>query len=159
MPLRVIKIVEGTSVDGPGLRTSVYFAGCKHHCTGCHNPQSWDFNAGRDMTPEQIMEVIRFNGFNVTFSGGDPFYQPLDELVTLARMIREAGLCIWAYTGFLFEELISEQKYSQLLDLIDTVVDGPYIDALRDTSLHFRGSSNQRIIAVSEFRRMHLGLC
>ena len=74
--LRVMDIVPGTSVDGPGLRTSIYFAGCSHRCAGCHNPQSWPFDAGRDMTIGQIMEIVEENGFNVTFTGGDPMYQP-----------------------------------------------------------------------------------
>lgn len=150
MSLRVISIVEGTSVDGPGLRTSIYFAGCAHRCQGCHNPQSWDFQAGEDMTVDRIMEQIRFNGFNVTLSGGDPFYQPADELLSLCRKIREEGLSIWAYTGFLFDELISSPDIIPILKEIDTVVDGPFIESLRDTDLRFRGSSNQRIVKVKE---------
>lgn len=146
MALRVIDIVEGTSVDGPGLRTSVYFAGCRHCCEDCHNPQSWDFKAGRDMTVDEIMSVIVSNGFNVTFSGGDPFYQPTDELTELARRIRTEGLTIWAYTGFLYEELLENPEFGPLLKEIEAVVDGPFVKSLRDASLIFRGSSNQRII-------------
>lgn len=146
MPLKVIKIIEGTSVDGPGLRTSIYFAGCKHKCKGCHNPQSWDFESGNEMSVDEIMEIVLFNGFNVTFSGGDPFYQPLDELTLLAESIKKEGLSIWAYTGFKFEEIENETGYSKLLKHIDTIVDGPFIETLKDKNLRFRGSSNQRII-------------
>ena len=70
----VLNFIEGTSVDGPGLRTSIYFAGCKHHCEGCHNPESWDFNAGKEYTVREILQIIEDNDFNVTFSGGDPLY-------------------------------------------------------------------------------------
>ncbi len=146
--LRVLDIVAGTSVDGPGLRTSVYFAGCGHHCDGCHNPQSWDFEGGSLMSVDEIMKIIVENDFNVTFSGGDPVYQ-LDELIELAARIREKGYTIWLYTGFLYEELTRMEGAQKLMCNIEAVVDGPYIAALRDTSLHFRGSSNQRIIYVN----------
>ena len=148
-PLQIIKIVEGTSVDGPGLRTSVYFAGCAHACPGCHNPQSWNFKAGNNMSIDEIMQTVLYNGFDVTFSGGDPFYQA-EAIVPLAKAIRAAGLSIWSYTGFSFEELIvSDDKYRQeLLRLSDVLVDGPFIQSLRDTSLLFRGSANQRLIDV-----------
>lgn len=149
--LRVLDIVAGTSVDGPGLRTSVYFAGCHHHCPGCHNPQSWDPDGGTEMTVEQIMAEIVENDFNVTFSGGDPLYQDPEALLELARAVRAAGYTLWCYTGFLYEELKDNPRYAELLPLFETVVDGPFIESLRDTSLLFRGSSNQRLIRPSEF--------
>ncbi len=148
--LRVIDIVEGTSVDGPGLRTSIYFAGCRHECPGCHNPQSWDFAAGRDMTVDELMEVVTENDFDVTFSGGDPMYQPLDALTELARRIRAAGHTVWCYTGFLHEELQRQPRYAPILAELDVLVDGPFIMAQRDTSLLFRGSADQRIIHLRE---------
>lgn len=143
--LRVVDIVDGTSVDGPGLRTSIYFAGCDHRCPGCHNPSTWDFNAGVDMTVDQLMSRIAENDFNVTFSGGDPLYQ-LEPLAILARKIKETGKTIWCYTGFTIEELKADSAYDEILSLIDVIVDGPFILSLRDTDLRFRGSSNQRII-------------
>lgn len=149
--LRVLDIVAGTSVDGPGLRTSIYFAGCHHRCPGCHNPQSWDPEGGTEMTVEQIMAEIVENDFNVTFSGGDPLYQDPEALLELAKAIRAAGYTLWCYTGFLYEEIKDNPRYAELLPLFETVVDGPFIEALRDTSLLFRGSSNQRLIRPSEF--------
>ena len=149
--LRVLDIVAGTSVDGPGLRTSIYFAGCHHRCPGCHNPQSWDPEGGTEMTVEQIMAEIVENDFNVTFSGGDPLYQDPEALLELATAIRDAGYTLWCYTGFLYEEIKNNPRYAELLPLFETVVDGPFIEALRDTSLLFRGSSNQRLIRPSEF--------
>ncbi len=148
-PLRVIDIVEGTSVDGPGLRTSIYFAGCHHACPGCHNPQTWDPTAGRDMTVEDLMEVICTADFDVTLTGGDPMYQA-EALLPLVRRIKEAGYNLWCYTGFTLEQLAGQPHMQALLDYIDTLVDGPFIEALRDTDLIFRGSSNQRIIDLHQ---------
>lgn len=145
--LRVIDIVPGTSVDGPGLRTSIYFAGCSHHCEGCHNPQSWAFDAGYDITVGQLMEIVEENGFNVTFSGGDPMYQA-DAISHLAQRLRDNGYNIWCYTGFKFEQLLDDPAMHRLMSLCDVVVDGPFILSLRDISLRFRGSSNQRLIDV-----------
>lgn len=145
--LRVVDIVDGTSVDGPGLRTSIYFAGCDHRCPGCHNPSTWDFSAGRDMTVDELMHRIIDNEFNVTFSGGDPLYQ-FEPLTVLARAVKAAGKTIWCYTGFIYEDLLADPRYAELLSLIDVLVDGPFILSLRDTDLHFRGSSNQRIIPL-----------
>lgn len=147
--LRVLDIVAGTSVDGPGLRTSIYFAGCSHRCKGCHNPQSWDFDGGVPMSVAEILDVVTENDFNVTFSGGDPVYQ-LPELIELAAAIREKGYTIWLYTGFTFEELLNLERAEELTSYLEAVVDGPFIEHLRDTSLHFRGSSNQRIIYMSD---------
>lgn len=150
--LRVVDIVDGTSVDGPGLRTSIYFAGCDHRCPGCHNPSTWDFNAGIPMSVDDIMKRIVENDFNVTFSGGDPLYQ-LDALTHLAKAVKEAGKTIWCYTGFIYEDLLADDRYNEFLSLIDVLVDGPFILKLRDTDLLFRGSSNQRIIPLSEDSR------
>lgn len=147
--LRVIDIIDGTSVDGPGLRTSIYFAGCDHRCPGCHNPSTWDFDAGHDMTIDELMSRIIDNDFNVTFSGGDPLYQAT-PLNILANEIKNIGKTIWCYTGFIYEKIADISPYKELLKNIDVLVDGPFIQSLRDTDLHFRGSSNQRIIPLSK---------
>lgn len=147
--MRVIDIIQGTSVDGPGLRTSVYFAGCDHGCPGCHNPQSWDHSAGREMSAEEIMKVVEENGFNVTFSGGDPLYQ-IDEIIPLATEIRRRGYNVWCYTGFTLEEIQQSERLSRILKVIDVLVDGPFVMAERDTTLRFRGSRNQRIIHLTD---------
>ncbi len=135
-------------VDGPGFRTSIYCAGCRHRCVGCHNPQSWDFDGGREMSTEDIMRVIEADPYaNVTFSGGDPMYQAAG-FAELAREIhRRTNKDIWCFTGFRFENLIQEDQ-RELLEQIDVLVDGPYVESLRDEDLLFRGSSNQRLIDV-----------
>lgn len=147
--LQIVDIVPGTSVDGPGLRTSIYVAGCRHHCPECHNPQTWDFNAGNTMTVDQIMEEVEENGFNVTLTGGDPLYS-LPEITLLAKAIHEAGFTIWLYTGFRFEEVLKLPGIDELLPFLEAIVDGSFEIDKRDISLCFRGSTNQRIIDVQK---------
>ncbi|MBQ0023089.1 MAG: anaerobic ribonucleoside-triphosphate reductase activating protein [Prevotellaceae bacterium] len=147
--MKVLNISEGTIVDGPGLRTSIYFAGCTHQCLGCHNPQSWDPDGGDEMSEEQLLEIIKYNDFPVTLSGGDPLFQ-LDEVTSLARRIKnELGKNIWCYTGYKWESIVHKPEYHALLQYIDVLVDSPFILDKRDISLKFRGSSNQRIIDVA----------
>ena len=138
-------------VDGPGFRTSIYCAGCQHQCEGCHNPQSWDFEGGHAMTTEEIMRVIEADPYaNVTFSGGDPMYQP-EGFAELAHAIRQrTEKTIWCYTGFTFENLMKNPRQRALVEQLDVLVDGPFVKALRDETLRFRGSKNQRLIDVKQ---------
>ncbi|WP_027449971.1 anaerobic ribonucleoside-triphosphate reductase activating protein [Xylanibacter brevis] len=147
--ISVLSIIEDTMVDGPGFRTSIYCAGCRHQCAGCHNPQSWDFEGGHTMTTDEIMSVIEADPFaNVTFSGGDPMYQP-EGFTELAKAIKSrTDKDIWCYTGFTFESLVSNPRQKALLEKIDVLVDGPFVKSQRDETLHFRGSRNQRLIDV-----------
>ena len=144
--MRVLKIIEGTSVDGPGLRTSVYLAGCRHHCPGCHNPQSWDPQGGTEMSVDELMQVINYNEAPVTLSGGDPLQHP--GVLELARRVHEGGYNLWCYTGHTWEEITSDPHLLEVARLCDVVVEGRFVLAQRDTSLRFRGSKNQRIIDV-----------
>ena len=136
--------------DGPGLRTSIYSSGCPHHCRGCHNPQSWDIANGRWMSIDEIMDIIKADSIsNVSFSGGDPFFQ-VEAFTELARRIKaETGKTIWCWTGYTIEQIRSDEHLSMLLPYIDTLVDGPFILEQRDTTLLFRGSPNQRIIHLT----------
>ena len=146
--IRVLDILEDTMVDGPGFRTSIYCAGCRHACPGCHNPQSWSFDGGHDMTTNDIMRVIEADPYaNVTFSGGDPMYQAEGFLELALAIHQRTEKTIWCYTGFRYEQLIQPAQ-RELLELIDVLVDGPFVKALRDEQLLFRGSSNQRLIDV-----------
>ena len=135
-------------VDGPGFRTAIYCAGCRHQCPGCHNPQSWAFDQGREMSVEDIMRIIEADPYaNVTFSGGDPMYQALGFAELASAIHRRTNKDIWCFTGFTFESLIGQEQ-RELLEQIDVLVDGPFVQSLRDPDLLFRGSSNQRIIDV-----------
>ncbi len=146
--MRVLRIVEGTSVDGPGLRTSVYLAGCAHHCPGCHNPQSWDPAGGDDMSVDELMRVIAWNEAPLTLSGGDPLAQPEQVLELVRRVKTELNINIWLYTGYTWEQILADRRLADVVRWVDVVVEGPFILAQRDITLHFRGSSNQRIIDV-----------
>lgn len=148
--ISVLKILEQTMADGPGLRISIYCAGCLHGCKGCHNPQSWDIVNGNWMAIDEIMDIIVKDEFsNVSFSGGDPFYQ-VEAFAELARRIKtETKKTIWCWTGFLLEEIQADERLSKLLPYLDVLVDGPFILEQRDTHLHFRGSPNQRIIYLT----------
>ena len=111
MKIRILDILEETMADGPGLRTSIYCAGCAHHCPGCHNPQSWDFQGGREVSVDDLLEIVKTDEFaDVTFSGGDPLYQ-VEAFTELARRIKEeTGKNIWCYTGFTYEEIMEDEQ-------------------------------------------------
>lgn len=148
--LNLANIIGDSIVDGPGIRTTIFVQGCCHHCPGCHNPQSWEFGKGTDLTVEQAYGEVISNPLcrGVTFSGGEPFCQP-HPLAVLARRLKERGYEVASYSGYTFEELLSgtpEQR--ELLDTLDVLVDGRFILEQRNLDLRFRGSANQRILDV-----------
>lgn len=147
--LSILDIIEDTTVDGPGFRTAIYAAGCPNGCPGCHNPESWDINRGRWMSTDEILQKVLADSFaDVTFSGGDPMYQP-EGFTELAHAIkRQSRKNIWCYTGYTFETLLHNPRQAKLLEYIDVLVDGKFKEELRDEDLYFRGSSNQRLIDV-----------
>ena len=151
MELRVAGIVKESVVDGPGFRYVVFAQGCNHHCKGCHNPDTHALDGGYAVETESIIEDIKQSKYidGVTFSGGEPFLQA-EAFAHIAEKLKETGMNIVCYTGFTFEELITEkdEKRMKLLSLTDMLIDGPYIEELKDLSLTFRGSRNQRIIDV-----------
>jgi anaerobic ribonucleoside-triphosphate reductase activating protein len=146
--LRVLHIVEGTSVDGPGLRTSIYLAGCNHHCPGCHNPESWNMGGGEERTLDELMEVIAYNEAPVTFSGGDPLAQAVPLAHLIDRIKSELGYNVWCYTGYTWEQVRQKADLMSAVRQLDVLVDSPFIMDERNTKLRFRGSNNQRLIDV-----------
>lgn len=154
MKLKIAGIVDDSIVDGEGVRLTVFTQGCPHHCHGCHNPQTWSLDGGHEIDTEEIVQKLKANPLlsGITFSGGEPFLQPT-PLTELARAAHKLGLDVWSYTGFTLEELEKRTDAQQLLNEVDVLVDGPYVEALRDLTLRFRGSSNQRIIDLNELRK------
>ena len=135
--------------NGPGVRVSLFVSGCRNHCPGCFNPETWDFDYGEpftDKTEEELIKALRLSWIQgLSILGGDPM-EPENQsaLLPLLRRVREElpGKDVWLYTGYRLESVSS----SPLLDLADVVVDGPFIETEKDISLAFRGSRNQRII-------------
>ena len=146
--MRILDITYPDVNNGTGFRVTLWVAGCSHHCKGCHNPETWDFNAGHEFCEED-----KENLFNIlskdyieglTLSGGDPICSYKDVLKLVIEVKEKfKKKDIWLFTGFTKEEL--EEKYKEILEYIDVLVDGKYIDKERDLSLAFRGSRNQRI--------------
>jgi len=155
MMISVADVCMESMVDGEGVRAVLFGAGCTHACMNCHNPQSWDIDNGTWVSLQYIFDDLgvatRKLLDGVTFSGGDPMYQAA-AFCELAKMIHAVpNRDVWCYTGYVFEDLINfrDAKYELLIN-VDVLVDGLYIHELRDLTLGFRGSSNQRIIDVRE---------
>lgn len=141
-------------LNGDGLRTVLWVSGCMHHCRGCQNPQTWDAKSGipfdEAAKEELFADLSRDYMDGITFSGGDPLCPANRE--TVGRLIAEIRdrfpqKTIWLYTGDLFESFRDTLPF---LPLIDVIVDGPYVEALRDVNLRWRGSKNQRVIDVKQ---------
>lgn len=144
---RILDIIRGTTVDGPGFRTAIYLAGCSHRCPGCQNPQSWNPDNGEEMTLAEILEIVKEEDFNVTLTGGDPLYNP-SKTRRLAEAIKKEGYEIWLYTGYTFEEINKNADLKTVLTFVDVIVDGPFLIEQKDADIAFRGSRNQRIIKL-----------
>lgn len=153
--LRISGTIQESIVDGPGIRYVIFTQGCPHRCPGCHNPQTHDFAGGKDADIEEILREIEANPLlsGVTFSGGEPFCQP-EALSFLGREIKAMGKHLMVYTGYVYEELLelgkSRPAVSELLELADILVDGPYLENERDLTLSYRGSANQRVIDLKK---------
>ena len=154
-PLRIAGTVKDSIVDGPGLRYVIFTQGCPHHCPGCHNPQTHDFQGGQDADVDKILDEIFNNPIlsGVTFSGGEPFCQA-EALVPIAEILKERGKHLMIYTGYLLEQLqkMENEAVKRLLELADIIVDGPFILEQRNLTLSYRGSENQRVIDMIKTR-------
>ena len=144
--------------NGPGVRVSLFVSGCEHRCPGCFNPEAWDFGYGSPFGEEQRREILTLLDKSyikgLSLLGGEPFHPSNQRAVLeLVKRVREAypQKDVWCYTGYLFEELrdgrVGEHSRA-LLEGLDVLVDGPFVEAEKDLSLRFRGSANQRIIDV-----------
>ena len=148
-------IKKNDIANGPGVRVSFFVSGCRNHCKGCFQPETWDFSYGKPFTEDTVDELIEalnhpwIQGLSIL--GGDPMEPENQEaLLPVLKRIREEmpQKDIWLYTGYLFKSVST----SPLLEYLDVVVDGPFIEEEKDLSLAFRGSRNQRIIELKEHR-------
>ena len=151
MTVRLAGIVDESVVDGPGLRLVVFAQGCPHRCPGCHNPHTWGFDGGAEVDINRILLRAEANpilsGF--TLSGGEPFAQA-PGFACMAQEARRRGLSVLTYTGYTWEQLVDSPApgVRDLLLATDILIDGPFVQALADPCLAYRGSRNQRIIRM-----------
>lgn len=152
--MRVAGLTKNDTTNGEGICVSLWVQGCPHHCKGCHNPESWEFNGGEYINNwrliEQISEAITANGIQRNFSilGGEPFApQNIDDTYQILWHIKERfpSIKTFVWTGYTLQQL-QDLYEDTLLDNVDVLIDGPFIKAERDITLKFRGSKNQRIL-------------
>ena len=153
MKFRCAGIVQNSTVDGLGLRQAIFFQGCLHHCKGCHNEHTWSLTGGYEEDTDNILTAYQEDELltGVTFTGGDPLFQPKAAL-DIASKVKLLGGDVWCYTGFTYEDLvqINSSDIKKLLYVIDVLVDGPFILEQKDSLLLWRGSANQRILKLKE---------
>jgi len=144
--------------NGPGIRVSIFFSGCTHRCLNCFNSDLWDFHYGKPFTTDTIQTIIKLmepeyiSGLSIL--GGEPF-QSIPPMISLIEAVKSAypNKTIWIWTGYLFEKIkvmMTETDAAAIFKNVDVIVDGPYKDELRDLTLKFKGSSNQRLIDVKK---------
>jgi len=160
--MNYVSITEPDINNGNGIRATIWFAGCSHHCKGCHNEWLQNYHLGKDISIlyEEIVTLFNKKTYldGITLSGGDPLAQNINSLVELYEFIEWfkntfPSKNIWIFTGYVLEHLIDSNNNDdklrlKIISLCDYLVDGPFIEELKDLSLPFRGSSNQRIIDV-----------
>ena len=151
MQIRIAGLVPESYVDGDGIRFAIFMQGCLRNCEGCHNPETHALDGGRLIDTDEIISAIKKNPLldGITLTGGEPLLQiaAADEL---ARAAKNFGLSVWCYTGYTFEELPPEA--APLLENVDVLIDGAFVESLRDLELQFRGSRNQRVIDLNKTR-------
>lgn len=140
-------------LNGDGIRVTLFVSGCNHHCKGCQNPQTWDYNSGilfdEDAKEEIFEELSKDYISGLTLSGGDPLApQNREEILKLCKEVKEKFPTknIWCYTGYLYDQV----KDLPIMNYIDVLVDGPFIESLLDVNFPYRGSTNQKIIELKE---------
>lgn len=156
--MRYASIRDMDIVNGVGIACSLFVQGCSHHCKNCFNKETWDFNGGKEWTKEiedEFIEICKRPYIDcVSILGGEPLDQDLDMLELLRRVKKEVGKPIYLWTGYTWETIFSNNEdyiiESLILSLCDYVIDGEYVDDLKDYRLKLRGSSNQRIIDVKK---------
>jgi len=153
--MKIAGLVHDSIVDGPGLRFVIYTQGCGLCCEGCHNPETWDYDGGFEITVDEIINQIKSNPLTdgITISGGEPFDKAAD-CYSLAAFAHVLGLNVWVFTGKTFEEIFTDASENndilKFLEQIDVLVDGRYVAKERTLALKWRGSKNQRLIDVKK---------
>lgn len=153
--MKLSGIVNDSIVDGDGIRMTVFTQGCPHHCKGCHNPETWTFEGGKEVSVAQILDIYKKNPLldGITLSGGEPLVpERYEEVLELVKGVKALGGNVWCYTGFLYEDLraMKNKTLDEVLKNINVLVDGPFILEKRNLSIKYRGSSNQRLLYLKD---------
>ena len=155
--MQVSGVIMDSIVDGSGIRMTIFFQGCPHHCEGCHNPETWDYNKEvNEMSVQDVLDLLDSDSIlsGITLSGGEPFSRRnFEELKILLPEVKKRKKNVWAYTGYTMDELLKTfpDIKDDILSYIDVIVDGPFILAERNLLCRFRGSNNQRLIDVKKY--------
>lgn len=153
--IRLAGILSESLVNGNGLRRVYFSQGCKHNCKGCFNPHTHNFNDGILLDMDTLIKDVKSNPMitGITFSGGDPLEQA-DKFAYMAYRFKKLGLSVWCYTGYEFEYILKNKfernGWTELLNNVDVLIDGKFIEELKNNNIKFRGSSNQRLINIQE---------
>ena len=158
--MRYAGLIKNDMCAAPGVSVSFFAQGCPHHCKGCHNPDTWNFNGGKEFTSQtlnEIIEALTANGItrSLAIMGGEPMCEEntfLTYLVVSNIKQKLPNTKIYLWTGYYYEDLIQlhNPRIKQILEFVDVVIDGPYVEELRDITLPMRGSSNQSIIELTK---------
>lgn len=155
--MRYHNITHDDMLNGDGLRVVLWVAGCSHRCKDCQNPITWDPNGGIEFGQKEIEEIFNYMSQDyisgITYSGGDPLYiDNREDITNLAKVLRDRfpDKTQWLYTGYWYDDV----KDLEIMKYIDVIVDGPFINTLKDNTLHWKGSSNQRVIDVQKSREL-----
>lgn len=140
--------------NGPGVRVTIFFQGCMFHCKNCFNPETWPFSGGKEFTDETIEHILELCAPDhiegLSMLGGEPMHpKNIEGSTKLAKAFKERypNKSLWSWSGFTFEDYVSKQD---IINYLDVLVDGQYVDELHDPTLRWRGSSNQRVIDVKK---------
>lgn len=152
--MKIAGLIRDSLVNGVGLRDVIFMQGCPHHCEGCQNPHTWNPDGGIEMTVDEIVNELKDSSNNITLSGGEPFMNKT-QLLDLVFKINEEfpNKTIWIYTGYKLEELSPWVLAVLSMRNVEVIVDGEFIEKLKDSNLQFRGSSNQRLIDLQRSYR------
>lgn len=150
------KIITDDQLNGDGLRVVLFVSGCSHCCEGCHNEQTWDKNSGKQFTDKEVDTILNMLSEDyisgITLSGGDPLFKDnidtIYKLITTIRKKYNKSKTIWLYTGYKFEDV--KKLYNNILQEIDVLVDGKFIESLADVKYKWAGSTNQKVIDVQQ---------
>ena len=150
---KIAKVKPYTIENGDGIRVSIFFSGCEHYCKNCFNSDTWDFNGGQEFKKEDLDRLLKYGedvhvcGLSVL--GGEPLNEKnVDGVIEVCKAFREKfpDKSIWLWSGYTYENINDNQR--RVLDYLDVLVDGQFVDELKDFRLKYRGSSNQRFIDV-----------